>query len=189
MWFYPLAGEEILKKTSKSIKQDFLNVFSKFSQVTFKIIFKAIGSGVMNSLWEKDSWGDPLFIKISDVCDNFLQVLSPASLPKIFNFSNERKMVSVASRRRWPLQILRCFSDILSTAGKSKTLYEFETLYVQLSRHARITEIFQVFMTPSMSDFYIISQFLSTASVISVHRNSYFLQSTRVSIGSAKFDV
>ena len=49
---------------------------------------------------------------------------------KIFHFSDEWKVVSVAPQ--W------FFLDILATASRLNTLYELETLYVQFSRHVGI---------------------------------------------------
>ena len=86
-------------------------------------------------------------------------------------------MVSVTPQRGWVyptlinLQVF--FSDILATASRLSTLYGLETLHVQSSRHLGITqqvlgisEIFDVFMTSLVLDFFVILQFLATASDI-----------------------
>ena len=76
-------------------------------------------------------------------------------------------------RGRWfpwyPINLEVFFSDILATASRLNTFYGLETLSAQSSRHDRIIEnvdIFDLFMTLSMLDFFNILLFLATKSVI-----------------------
>jgi len=59
---------------------------------------------------------------------------------KIFHFSDEWKVVSVAPRRGVyiPHKSRSVFSDILATASRLNTLYGLETWNVQSSRHVGI---------------------------------------------------
>ena len=82
-------------------------------------------------------------------------------------------------------------SDILATASRLITLYGFETLYEQSSRHVGIiiSDIFDVILTSSMSDFYVILLFWATKSVIKCVETLWFLHRICDIIGSTKFNL
>ena len=100
-----------------------------------------------------------------------LSKLSQASLVKIFHFSDEWKVVSMAppwgGHKSWGI-----YSDILAMASRLNTLYELVDMYnhldtlESLQQFWGISDTFDVFMTSSMSDLYVILQFFAKASVI-----------------------
>ena len=72
-----------------------------------------------------------------------LSKLSQASMVKIFHFSDEWKVVSVAPQRGGvhpPINLEVFFTHILATATRLNTSYGLETLHAQLSRHVGITQ-------------------------------------------------
>ena len=72
-----------------------------------------------------------------------LSKLSQASMVKIFHFSDEWKVVSVAPQRgdvHPPINLEVFFTHILATASRLNTSYGFETLHAQSSRHVGITQ-------------------------------------------------
>ena len=103
-------------------------------------------------------------------------------------------MVSLAPQRgrcTTPHKSKGVFSDILTTASRTNTLYGLETRYIQSSRHVgiikkvlRLIRHFDVFMTSSMSDFYVNLQFLGYSKYHQVCRNSWFSHTICVLIGS-----
>ena len=109
---------------------------------------------------------------------NFLPVLSKLSQArtlKIFYFLDEQKVVSVAPQRgvyQPPINPEVLFSDIFAQASRLNTLYGLETLYLHLDTLESLknfrgfSDVFDVFMTSSMSDFYVIFHCLDTASGI-----------------------
>ena len=113
---------------------------------------------------------------------------------KFFRFSDLSKVVSLAPQRgrcTTPHKSKGVFSDILTTASRTNTLYGLETRYIQSSRHVgiikkvlRLIRHFDVFMTSSMSDFYVNLQFLGYSKYHKVCRNSWFSHIICVLIGS-----
>ena len=72
-----------------------------------------------------------------------LSKLSQASMVKIFHFSDEWKVVSVAPQRGGvhpPINLEVFFTHILATATRLNTSYGLEILHAQLSRHVGITQ-------------------------------------------------
>ena len=71
---------------------------------------------------------------------------------KIFHFSDEWKVVSVAPQRGGctpPINLEVFFTHILATATRLNTSYGLETLQAQLSRHVGITsfDAYPTFLT------------------------------------------
>ena len=123
----------------------------------------------------KHFWFLTSFFKIQKDFLTELSKLFQASLFQNFYFSDEWKVVSWHPKGGCTPSIksLGVFSDILATASKLNTLYELETFHIHSSRHViyiekvlRHIQHFVVLMTSSILGFYIVLQFLATASDI-----------------------
>ena len=143
--------------------------------LTHNVLLFLMGEGFIRGLYTPFTILFDFWLRSLRYEKDFLPVsskLSQASMVKIFHFSDKWKVVYVAPQRGVytpfsPIKLEVFFSDILATASRLNTLYGLQTWYVQSSRHVRIIEkfwgisdIFDIFMTSSMSEFYVILQFL-----------------------------
>ena len=97
-----------------------------------------------------------------DFLQEFIK-LSQASLLKIFNFSD---LLKVQKRVYYSLKFRGVYLDILATVSRLNTLYGLETLYLHLDTLESLknfrgfSDVFDVFMTSSISGFYVFCSFL-----------------------------